>query len=648
MKEFHLLALKSEKDELFRRLQIFRNVQFTDMKEDESLSGRLGNLNITKEFNDVDTATTRCKYCLGQLSRYYPSKGGLKALKEGLPNYTFREMEDKVKDIDFDMIYERIKRNGDSLDGIRFDLNKAYEEIEDLTVFRKLDIIPYDLNKLKKASCYIGSVPIKSKNELEQALGEVDNLHYELIGLRKDEAMYIIFFHSSVGELVEDIIKAKGFSKQNLDLREKVSKRIDLLYQDIENLKKRKKDKKKELGDYVKYRQDIELYFEYVSNYKVRIEANELCLASEATCYIQGYFPSYQENEFVGMIQEVTSGANSLEILDAKVDSAEVPIMLKNNKLFSIFEPVTATYAMPRYNEIDPTPFLAPFYAFFFGMMAADVGYGLLVLLACLLALGTCNLKPSMKKSIKFFAIVSIFTGFWGFIYNSYFGFKLDFMPQFLDMGSQAMDILLISIVFGGIHLFTGLGIKAYMYLRDGRPTDAIFDVLSWYLAIMGGVIFLAGGALELSPTAINIAKWVMIAGMVLIVVGAAKNTPGNVGAKFGAGLYDLYGISGYVGDFVSYSRLMALGLSGAYIALSVNTIAKMMFGSPVGIVFGVVVLIAFHAFNVFLSYLGAYVHGMRLIYVEFFGKFYEGGGKRFRVFRSESKYINLDRKFED
>ena len=133
-----------------------------------------------------------------------------------------------------------------------------------------------------------------------------------------------------------------------------------------------------------------------------------------------------------------------------------------------------------------------------------------------------------------------------------------------------------------------------------------------------------------------------------MILIGGMMGVEGNIGAKLGAGLYNLYGISGYVGDFVSYSRLMALGLSGGFIAFAINVITGLLFKNPLGIPFAIIVLVVFHAFNLFLSFLGAYVHALRLIYVEFFGKFYEGGGRPFKVFRTKSRYINLDRQFEE
>ena len=180
------------------------------------------------------------------------------------------------------------------------------------------------------------------------------------------------------------------------------------------------------------------------------------------------------------------------------------------------------------------------------------------------------------------------------------------------------------------------------MLIRDGKALDAVYDVLFWYMALMGGMAYLVFKMKNLSPAVTSVSMWIMIVGMVGIVLTGGRDAKG-VGAKLGGGLYSLYGISSYVGDFVSYSRLMALGLSGGFIASAINMIAGMISGSWVGMIFIPVILIGGHFFNMFLSFLGAYVHTSRLMYVEYFGKFYEGGGKPFKDFRTENKYINLD-----
>ncbi len=645
MKKFHLLAHKADKDKLLRNLQIFRNVQFSQVDSDNEA---ISEVKYQDELTEIEQKLSFCKYALDHMSKYYPKSSGLKEMYIGLPNLTFEELEARAENIDFDSIYNSIRANGDGMDGTRYDLSKVREELEELNAYKKLDIIPSTLDSLSTSNYNIGSIPIKTKKEFEEALAGVQTVYYEVVGIKKDEAIYIIFNHKDDNHKVDEIFKSKGFSKNNLKLTSTVSERINELRDYEKRLINRKDDLREGLKDLIKYRQDIEICYEYYSNKKVRLLANEKAKGSSAVCIFEGYIPESQLEEFKQIVTKSTDGANSLEFEDVDRESEEVPIMLKNNKLVRPFEIITENYSVPKYNELDPTALLAPFYAFFFGMMTADAGYGTLVFILCILAIKFFNLNPTMKKSIKFFATISIFTIIWGIIYNSYFGTKIPWMPQLLDMESQVVNILILCIIIAIIHLFLGLGVRGYLYIKNKKYIMVIFDVISWYMAILGAIFLMAGDTIGLSSAAVQISKWVMIAGMIMIIIGGMLSTTGSFGAKLGAGIYNLYGISGYIGDIVSYTRLMALGLSGAYIALSANIIAGMMFGSFIGKIFGIIVLIVFHAFNLFLSYLGSYVHGMRLIYVEFFGKFYEGGGKPFKSFRSPSKYINLDRHYEE
>ncbi|NLY37655.1 MAG: V-type ATP synthase subunit I, partial [Tissierellia bacterium] len=326
------------------------------------------------------------------------------------------------------------------------------------------------------------------------------------------------------------------------------------------------------------------------------------------------------------------------QVADPETD---VPVLLENNALADTFSGITSMYAMPRYNEIDPTPLLAPFYWIFFGMMGADVGYGLLLLVLSALVLKFVPLQEGMRKNLKFFFYLSISLVIWGFIYGSFMGGLIP-LKGLIDTNKDFTTLLILSLIMGMIHLFFGLGIKGYMLIRDKKYMDTVYDVLFWFMAIVGGIVFLLAIALALDPILKTTGKWVMIAGMLGIVAFAGRESE-SIGGRLGTGLYELYGISSYVGDFVSYSRLMALGLSGGFIALSINIIVNLVIDKGIfGLVAGVIIFVVFHLFNIFLSMLSAYVHTSRLTYVEFFGKFYEGGGKAFKLFKTQPKYIDI------
>ena len=298
-------------------------------------------------------------------------------------------------------------------------------------------------------------------------------------------------------------------------------------------------------------------------------------------------------------------------------------------------------YSFPKYNELDPTPFLVPFYLIFFGMMVADVGYGLIVLIASMLALKALNLDEDKRNFAKFFLFLSIPTIAFGLMYGSFFGDLIKF-KGLIDPARDVNTVLILSLVLGIIQIFVGLGLKAYTLIKLGKPLDAFYDVGSWVITLVSIGVMALGPMFGLPKIVTTIAMVTMIFGMIVIVLTGGRSEESK-GARIGQGIYSLYGITGYIGDLVSYTRLMALGLAGGSIAGALNLLIGQMPGIA-AIVIGPILFILAHTFNLLLSLLGAYVHTARLQYVEYFSKFYEGGGKPFTPFKTSDKYVKIKR----
>lgn len=215
---------------------------------------------------------------------------------------------------------------------------------------------------------------------------------------------------------------------------------------------------------------------------------------------------------------------------------------------------------------------------------------------------------------------------------------------------NDPMRLLLYSLLFGIIHLFTGLGIKGYMMIKDGRYLDCLYDVGFWFALLIGLLLLLIPSELFASiagqtfifPAFVNVlAKVLTIIGLVGIILMSGRRKK-NPALRIALGLYDIYGITSWLSDVLSYSRLLALGLATGVIAQVVNSMASMMGDGILGAIFFIVVFIIGHTLNLAINLLGAYVHTNRLQYVEFFGKFYEGGGRPFEPFKQNTKYIRI------
>ena len=344
-------------------------------------------------------------------------------------------------------------------------------------------------------------------------------------------------------------------------------------------------------------------------------------------------------------------------------DDDEVPVVLQNNGFSSPVEGVLESYSLPGKGEVDPTSVMAIFYYILFGMMLSDAAYGLIIVAACGFVLAKYkNIKSGMKKALKMFLFCGISTTFWGVLFGSYFGDVIDVVSTnffnnpitvpalwFVPL-NEPMRMLAFSFGIGIIHLFTGLFMQLYELVLARKFKDAIYDVVSWYLLVGGLVVYMLSVPMItemlvlnfiLPPIVGNIGIISASIGALLILFTAGRESKSPF-KRLLKGLYGLYGVTGYLSDILSYSRLLALGLATGVIAQVFNKMGTMAGNGPVGIILFVIVFLVGHTMNIAINLLGAYVHTNRLQFVEFFGKFYEGGGRKFSPFFVNTKYFNV------
>jgi len=273
--------------------------------------------------------------------------------------------------------------------------------------------------------------------------------------------------------------------------------------------------------------------------------------------------------------------------------------------------------------------------------MLGDAGYGLIIVIGTLFAMKKFQLQGILGNLVKLMFFCGISTTIWGLLFGSVFGnfsyavFGTEINAVIFDPMSDPMNFLIMSLVIGVIHLMAGMGIKAYMMIKKGDWLGAFSDVVTWYLVFIGvGLLFVGLG---------HIGQWLIIAGVAGLLLTKGRHQK-NIIKKFFSGLISLYGVVGFLSDILSYSRLLALGIATAVIAMVFNTLGTLAgVDNVLGIIMLIVVFIIGHAFNLAISALGAYVHTARLQYVEFFGKFYTGGGKAFKPLSFKNKYIRLE-----
>ncbi len=389
-------------------------------------------------------------------------------------------------------------------------------------------------------------------------------------------------------------------------------------------------------------------------------EENKARLIDTDTAFVlDGWFPA----ENAGEVEKVLGGFNcAWEAADPTPDEyPQVPIKLKNNPVTAPFTAITEMYAMPAYDTVDPNPLMAPFFIIFFGFMMNDIGYGLLMVLGTAFFLSKARPKGGMKNMMSMFFMCGIASVFWGCLTGGFFG---DFLPKLFDLTGTAAsvpgyhdasgafvwfwkplftpinDIILVMVgamAMGVVQVFTGMAVSVEEKFRHGNALDAVTQEIAWWCILIGAAIAIGGPMIPGAPAVLGtVGIGLLILGAVLLLAGnliRAKGLGGIIG--FGGDIYN--GVSGYFSDILSYLRLMALMMAGSIIASVFNTL-----GSVFGLVPFIIVAIIGNVLNLVLNLLGCYVHTMRLQCLEFFGRFYQDGGKAFRPLAVQTKYVDI------
>ncbi|MFR2891281.1 V-type ATP synthase subunit I [Peptoniphilus grossensis] len=643
MKKFKLFIFDGDRAKLIDKFQKFNYVHIDESRFDADFSeDDFTRPRSSEDLIEIDDKIKRSKEDIDLLLQFKDKENPLKAMKEGVEDISLEELAARALAFPFEKIDGEIKALVEAKDKNNSKIQNIDSKIGELKPWEDLSSSLDGLNNMGSVNIYTGTISSNHAAEFESEFIKNDLAYLDRVSKDKNFYYYLMIVENSVDEKIKSLFSSYGFTPINIKADGKVKDKIESYERDKEFLYEKNKNIEEDLKTYLKYLEDFKFSYEFYRNEKIKIMSERKFLKTTELDLIEGYVPSDRLSDFENEVKKVCGENYYLNAEDANRDSEKVPILLKNNSFVSPFELMTEMYSMPRYNEIDPTPFFAPFYFIFAGIMVGDFGYGLLVFLGTLFALKKFKLTEKKRRFIKFFNYLSISTIIFGLVFGSFFGGIIE-LPALIDPAEDSTLLVILSLILGGIHIFFALGIKAYMNIRDGKPKDALYDVGFWYMAVLGAIGFILSKFLPQVAAFGKVFLVVMVLGMIGIVATGGREEK-STGAKIGWGIYSLYGISSYLGDFVSYLRLMALVLSGSFLGLAINMIAGMLFESNIlGKLFAIVIFVVFQLFNAFLSYLSAYVHTARLTYVEMFNKFYEGGGIPFKKMIENSDYFNID-----
>ncbi len=657
-------GLQSDRKRILEKMQKLGVVEIENVKAGEN-EAKLNTSQQIESFTNTIEVFERAIEILDRYTEYKPKM---------LSGYRSRPV---MSSDEFMNVVERSDRNIERCYGI---LRKE-KQIEEL----KTDILRLELRRealrpwlkldvsmrfagTRSTKTFIGTIPGVHTSQTVKALIAQKNPNLTLFdaetaGQLADSTCVFIVAHGSVEQEMENALRSVGFARPPEISKRSPNESMEILSERIEKAQKQIEENEEGIRHYA-YRRV--LFAQMLDYYTIRREKYEMLERLSCTRHafiLEGWVPKKAYERLKNEIEPL--GAVIEEIEPGKKDTE--PTAIKNGAIAEGGETVVQLYSMPSKKDIDPTPVLAFFYYMLFGLMLGDACYGLIMVLACGGVLLFLRPEGSARRNMKLFMFSGLCSVIWGVIFGSYFGDLPNVVaktffgatenvvnPLWFDPIKDPVSMLLFSIALGILHVFVGLFLGVITNIKNKDFLGALGDCVSWLLLLGGGItyalnmilgIFGRGDIIKVPPLAQTIGLYCMAVGVIMILLLSGRSkSPVKTLLK---GAYNLYGATSYLSDFLSYSRILALALATGVISQVFNTIGSMFGGGALGAVVMIIVCTIGHILNILISLIGCYVHTCRLQYVEFFGKFYEGGGREFKPFSAKTKTFKFEEEKE-
>ena len=589
------------------------------------------------EVSHLEHRLHRLSSALVYLSRW-EEKGFVKKLFVQRPQID-RQKREEILDFDSLPVLDKIEKleaeKNELLSEIRF-LDKEEELLNPL---EGLELPLRSLKPTDSTEILLGSLPL-SQEEAFKKLAEKEAIWFEVINRGKRIIYLFLIYPRGEKDYFEQILKDLNFVHlyftENIlnkaDDKDRVKDVMEKIQGEIEEKERKLEKLEKESQSLFIHREKLMLLHDVLLSEKEKIFSSRLLGETERVFYIEGWIRSSDTEKLKLKLRPYT---DAIEIYSrAPLPEEEPPVILENPKSGKPFELVTKLYGLPQRGSFDPTLPMAPFFFLFVGLCVSEAGYGLLVALLSLLLIKFAKPKGGLLQFLKLFTLLGISTAVLGALIGGWFGFSLRSL-MVLDPLQDPLSFLILALVLGFVQVWFGTLLNMINGIKNRLYLESIFAQGGWLLLLPSVAFYIYP---QTRQPIWGIFSLVGAAGIVFF--GSPSRNPF---ARFFGGLYSLYGISRYLADVLSYSRLLALGLATSVIAMVVNTLCQTALGIPwVGWLLAALIFIGGHLFNLGISFLGGFVHSMRLQFVEFFSKFFKSGGKPFSPFELESKFVEF------
>ncbi len=660
MQRINICALKKDRKQILEVLQRRGVVEPCDLKAEDELFQQSDTSQQQAQFEKNASAA---RQALEILNNYAPVKTSMLSSLEGrkaISEAEYRAFEAHCEET-LEMV-NRISGLSKQIAEQNAETVRLQTQLDTLVPWLPLEV-PMQFKGTAHTAAFIGSFPEEVTMEaiyqkLAQACPDAV-VNVDMVTQSPDITCVFVLTLSQTADAVEDALRAMGFTLPVISCKGTAAEQKQLLEQELKQVNGAIEQAKAQIISLAEKRPEIQMAVDFYTMRAEKYGTLGHLLQSKRTFFLSGYIPA----AYAGALQKELEGKFDVAVsLEEPGEDEDVPVLLKNNNFVAPVESVIESYSLPARGESDPSSLVAIFYYFLFGLMLSDFGYGLILFIATFIILKKFkNMEPGMRRSMQLFCYCGISTMFWGVLFSSYFGDVVDIVsqtffgchatipPLWFAPLNDPMKLLVFSMAVGVAHLFVGLGAKLYECLKHKQYYDAFASSILWYMLVGGLIVYglstdLLVGIMQISfrvPASIgSVAAWIAAVGAVGVVITGGDSK--NIAARLAQGLYSLYNVTGYLSDILSYSRLLALGLATGVVGSVVNQMGAMVGGGVVGAIVFILVFLIGHSLNFGIELLGAYVHCNRLQYVEFFGKFYDGGGRKFSPFAVHTKYYKF------